>query len=154
MISGLSFAKNKSSETAAKTTTSVKYILINQLQIDPDNLNMELDKIHRLPLDSTESKKQPRKRLSNVIYRLKIHCFREKLHAKRKMIYEKSKQTINFHVSLTKERSTLLEKAQNRIYGIRGVKFCFANPNSNLKVKFDDNKNISFDSIQSLSQSV
>ena len=69
------------------------------------------------------------------------------------MIYEKSKQAMNFHVSRTKERPTLLEKAQTHINRIRAVKFCFADPNGNLKVKFDDSKNISFDSIQ-LSQSI
>ena len=69
------------------------------------------------------------------------------------MIYEKSKQAMNFHVSRTKERLTLLEKAQTHINRIRAVKFRFADPNGNLKVKFDDSKNISFDSIQ-LSQSI
>ena len=61
---------------------------------------------------------------------------------------------MNFHVSLTKEQSTLLEKSQIHINGIGGVKSCFSDPNGNLKVKFGDNKNTSFDSIQSFSQSI
>ena len=30
------------------------------------------------------------------------------------------------------------------------IMFCFADPNGNLKVKFNDNKNMSFDSFKSL----
>ena len=115
---------------------------------------MEFDKIHRLPLNSTKRKTQYRKTVPNVICHFKSHGFKGKLYAKRKMIYEKSKQTMNFHVSLTKEQSTLLEKSQIHINGIGGVKFCFSDPNGNLKVKFGDNKNTSFDSIQSFSQSI
>ena len=115
---------------------------------------MEFDKIHRLPLNSTKSKTQYRKTVPNIICRFKSHSFRGKLYAKQKMIYEKSKQTMNFHVSLTKEQSTLLEKSQIHINDICGVKFCFSDPNGNLKVNFDDNKNTSFDSIQSFSQSI
>ena len=113
---------------------------------------MEFDKVHRLLLNSTKT--QHRKAVPNVICRFKSHSFRGKLYAKRKMIYERSKQIMNFHVSLTKNRSTLLEKTRTRINIVRGVKFCSADPNGILKVKFDDNKSISFDSIQSLSRSV
>ena len=81
MISGLSFAKNKSSKTTAKTTNSVKDILINQLEIDPDKFNMELDKVHKLPLSSTK-KTQHRETVLNVICCFKTHSFREKLYAK------------------------------------------------------------------------
>ena len=56
---------------------------------------------------------------------------------------------MNFRVSLSKEQSTLLEKTH--INNIGGLKFHFSDANCNLKVKFDNNKNISFDSIQSLS---
>ena len=49
MVSGLSFQKNKSLETTAETTNSVKDILANQLQIDPDELNMKFGKAHRFP---------------------------------------------------------------------------------------------------------
>ena len=68
------------------------------------------------------------------------------------MIYKKSKQTMNFRVSLSKEQSTLLEKTH--INNIGGLKFHFSDANCNLKVKFDNNKNISFDSIQSLPLSI
>lgn len=73
--------------------------------ITPVSLNMELDKVHRLLLS---------------------HNFSEKLYAKRKMIYKRSKQTINFRVSFTKELPTLIENAQTHINNIRGVKFYFA----------------------------
>ena len=54
VIFGLRFPKDQSSETTVEITNSVKDILINQLQIDPDELNMELDKVHRLRLSSTK----------------------------------------------------------------------------------------------------
>ena len=44
----------------------------------------------------------------------------------------------------------MLEKAQNHIRNLQGIKFCFADPNGNLKVKFKDNRNIKFDSLESL----
>ena len=50
--------KNKSFKTAAETSNSVKDILINQLQKDPDELNIELDKVHILPLSFSKSKAQ------------------------------------------------------------------------------------------------
>ena len=55
MISDISFRSNTSSKTAAETTNSAKDILINQLQIDGDELIIELDKVHRLPLNSTKT---------------------------------------------------------------------------------------------------
>ena len=80
MISGLSYAKNKCSKTAVKTTNSVTDILINHLEIDPDELNMELDKVHRLPLNSVKSKTQCGKTVLNVICCFKSHSIGEKLY--------------------------------------------------------------------------
>ena len=65
-------------------------------------------------------------------------------------IYNNSNKKIKFHVSLTKHRSDLPEKAQNHIRNLQGIRFCFTDPNGNLKVKFYDNKNINFDSLESL----
>ena len=95
------FYKDKSSETTAGTTNSVKDILINQMQVYLDELNLELDKIHRLSLNSIKA--HHKKTVPNVICCFKNHSFKEKLYAKRKMIFEKIKQSMNFHVSLTKE---------------------------------------------------
>ena len=69
--------KNKSSKTAAETSNSVKDILINQLQKDPDELDMELDKVHRLPLSSSKSKGQHRKTVPNITCCFKSHSFRK-----------------------------------------------------------------------------
>ena len=44
----------------------------------------------------------------------------------------------------------MLKKAQNHIQNLQGIKFCFADLNGNLKVKFNDNKNMNFDSLESL----
>ena len=99
MSFGISFPKNNSSATAAATSNSVKDFLINQLQIDPEELNIKPDKVHKLPL--TSAKTQYKKTVLNVICCFKSHCFREKLHVNQKMIYKRSKQTTNFHCSLT-----------------------------------------------------
>ena len=53
-------------------------------------------------------------------------------------------------MSAWQNRSNLLEKAQKHIQNLQGTKFCFADPNYNLKVKFNGNKNINFDSLESL----
>ena len=82
MISDLIFAKNKSSETATETSNYVVDILIQQLQIDPDELNMEFDHVQRLALNSTRSKIQHRKTVANGICH--FNSFKEKLYAKQK----------------------------------------------------------------------
>ena len=113
MSFGISFPKNNSSATAAATSNSVKDFLINQLQIDPEELNIKPDKVRKLPL--TSAKTQYKKTVPNVICCFKSHCFREKLHVNQKMIYKRSKQTTNFHASLTNEQSTRVEKTQTYI---------------------------------------
>ena len=55
---------------------------------------------------------------------------------------------------MTKLRSDRLEKAQSHIRNLQGIKFCFADPNGNLKVKFNDNKNMNFDSLESLGNAI
>ena len=82
MSFGISFPKNNSSATAAATSNSVKDFLINQLQIDPEELNIKPDKVHKLPL--TSAKTQYKKTVPNVICCFKSHCFREKLHVNQK----------------------------------------------------------------------
>ena len=78
-------SKNMSSKTAAETTSSVKDILINQLQIDIDELNLKLDKVHRLALNYTKT--ELKKTVPNVLCCFKSYSFSIKLYAKQKMIY-------------------------------------------------------------------
>ena len=48
----------------------------------------------------------------------------------------------------TRKSNFMLEKAQNHIRDLQGINF--ADPNDNLKVEFNDNKNMNFDSLGSL----
>ena len=58
---------------------------------------------------------------------------------------------MDFHVSLTKPRSDLVEKANELVKPKPGISFCFADTNKNLKVKFKKtNNNITFDNLESL----
>ena len=62
---------------------------------------------------------------------------------------------MNFHVSLTKRRSDLLKKANELVKRKPGIRFCFANNNEKLKVKFKKiNKNSTFDNLESLQKVV
>ena len=140
VISGVKLPEGKSKETAAETTEKVKEVLSDSLHIDPTELNNEIDKDHRLPL--TNKQKQTEKTSTpNIICKFKTHSNNNSNNSNKK---------IKFHVSLTKLRTDLLEKAQNHIRNLQEIKFCFADPNDNLKVKFNDNKNINFDSLESL----
>ena len=124
-------------------------LLSDSLHIAPTELNNEIDKVYRLPL--TNKQKQTEKTATpNIICKFKTHSYREKLFSKENELYNNSNKKIKFHVSLTKLRSDLLEKAQNHIRNLQGIKFWFADPNGNLKVKFNDNKNMNFDSLESL----
>ena len=55
--------------------------------------------------------------------------------------------TFKFHVSLTKHRSDLLEKAQIHIWNIQGIKFCFTDPIGYLRVKFTIKATISWNAV-------
>ena len=143
------FPEDKNKETAAETTEKVKKLLTDSLHIDPTEFNNEIDRVHRLPL--TNKQKQTEKTSTpNIICMFKTHSYREKRFSKRNKLHNNSNKKIKFHVSLTKHRSDLLEKAQNHIRNLQGIKFCFADPNGNLKAKFNDNKNMNFGSLKSL----
>ena len=88
--------------------------------------------------------------IPNIICKFKTHSYREKLFSKKNELYSNSNKKIKFHVSLTKHRLDLLEKAQNHIQNLQEETFCFADPNDNLKVKFNDSRNMNFDSLESL----
>ena len=123
--------------------------LLLNLLIDPTQFNNEIDKVHQLPLIH-KPKQTEKTSTSNISCNFKTHIYREKLFFKKNELYSNSNKKIKFHASLTKLRSDPLEKAQNHIRNLQGIKFCFADPNGNLKVKFNDNKNMNFDSLESL----
>ena len=101
----------------------------------------------------TNKQKQTKKTSTpNIICKFRTHSYREKLFSKRNELHNNSNKKIKFHVSLTKHRSDLLEKTQNHIQNLQGMKFCFADPNGKLKVKFNGNKNMNFQSLGSITE--
>ena len=136
MISGAKFPEGKNKETGAETTEKVKKLLTDSLHIDLTELNNEI-------------KWQTNRN------KLRKHQH-QTLHASLKLIATEkhfSLRKISYTIIATRKskyRSDLLEKAQNHIWNLQGIKFCFADPNGNLEVKFKDNKNMNFDSLESL----
>ena len=149
VISCVKLPEDKKKETAAETTEKVKELLPDSLHIDPTEPNNEIDKVHRLPLTNKQKQTEKTSSTPNIICKFKTHSYREKLFSKKNELYNNKNKKIKFHVSLTKHRLDLFEKAQNLIQNLQGIKFYFADPNGNLKVKFNDNKNMNFDSLES-----
>ena len=66
-------------------------------------------------------------------------------------ISTQNKNILNFHVSFTKNiHQIFLRKTNNYVSknANRKVKFCFGDSHGNLKIKFSDNKNVSYDTLQ------
>ena len=66
-------------------------------------------------------------------------------------ISTQNKNIRNFYVSFTKYIDQIfLRKTNNYVSknANRKVKFCFADSHGNLKIKFSDNKNVSYDTLQ------
>ena len=85
----------------------------------------------------------------NIICKFRIHCLTEHLYSQKKKIHRSTNCKLNFHVSLIKHHSNLLKETNNYIKNDEHIKFCFPDSNGNLKVKFADNHNVSFDTFQS-----
>ena len=147
VISGVELPRNKTSEKAEETETKVRELFLRELGVNEDDFDYELDKAHRLPINPTESTRcnSP----PNIICKFQTHRFREQLYSLKKKIHRSTTCKINFHVSLTKHCLNLLKETNTYIKNDEGIKFCFPDSNGNLKVKFADNHNVSFDTFQS-----
>ena len=74
--------QNKTSEKAAETVTNVLELFWQELGISENDFDYELDKGHRLPINSTEltrSNSPP-----NIICKFRTHRFREQLYSQKK----------------------------------------------------------------------
>ena len=134
-------------KSAEETETKVLELFSRELGINENDFDYELDKAHRLPINPTKSTR--RNSPPNIICKFRTHRFREKLYSQKKKIHRSTNRKINFHVSLTKHRLNLLKETNNYIKNDERIKFCFPDSNGNLKVKFADNHNVSFDTFQS-----
>ena len=118
-----------------------------ELGVYEDDFDYELDKAHGLPINPTESTR--RNSPPNIICKFRTHRFKEQLCSQKKKIHRSTNRKINFHVSLTKHRSDLLQETNNYIKNDDCIKFYFPDSNGNFKVKFAGNQNVSFDTFQS-----
>ena len=120
VISNVKLPEGKKKETPAENTEQVKEPLTDSIQIDSTEVINKTGKVHRIPLinkqNETEETSPP-----NIICKSKTHGYRENRLSKRNELYNNSNKKIKFHVSLTKHRSDLLEKAQNHIQNLQGI---------------------------------
>ena len=146
VISGVELPRNKTSEKAEETETKVRELFSRELGVNKDVFDYELGKAHSLPINPTELTR--RNSPPNTICKFRAHRFREQLFSQKEKIHRSTNRKINFHVSLTKHRLNLLKETNNFIKNDERIKFCFPDSNGNLKVKFADNHNVSFDTFQ------
>lgn len=124
-------------------------LFLRELCVNEDDFDYELDKSYRLTINSTELTSH--KVSPNIICKFGTYCFREQIYSqKKKKIYRSIDWKINFHVNLTKRRLNLLKESNSYIKNDERIKFCFPDSNGNLKVKFAENHDVSFDTFQSI----
>ena len=108
--------------------------------------------MHRLPPNKKSSVKKKQYPSFRISYVNLEHTVSENIFSQKKNdILNITNEKVNFHVSLTKYRSDLLHETNTYVSkNANGkVKFCFADSHGDLKSKFSDNKNVSYDSLQS-----
>ena len=115
MISVVKLSEDRNKETATETTEKVNELPTDSFHINPTELNNEIDKLHWLPLTNKQKQTEKTSSIPNMIYKFKTHTYREKRFSKKNELYNNSNKKIKFHVSLTKHRLDLPEKAQNHI---------------------------------------
>ena len=103
--------------------------------------------MHRLPPNKKSQTKKAAPKTPNIICKFRKYSFGEYLFVEKNVHHN----TTNKKFISNKYRSGLLNETklmyQRTLMGKR--KFYFADPNGNLKIKFSDNKNVSYDSFQS-----
>ena len=122
VISGIHPDKN---ETTQDLYNKIKNLTTNHLQqesVSPNTFDFEFDKCHRI--GPVKDNKQ------SVIVKFRSDAFREHLYKNRKCL----PKGVKFRVSLTKKRIDILEKANEKIKELNGVKFAYADANGNLKL--------------------
>ena len=128
----------KVNEQTNDVEREVKKILTQEYKVDPNKLETEFDKAHRLG-KVTEDNKQ------TIIIRFKSHSFRSNLYVGRKHSQGQGQGHRNMpyklRVALTEKRRKLLSEAQRKIDGNPKVAFAFANVNGDIKIRTVDQVN-------------
>ena len=147
----LSGPPSKATESFQETEEKFRRIIETNLDLNRECFHYELNKMYRLiPNKSYQTKKTASKPL-NIICKFRTHHFREYLFSKTKDVLNITDKKVNFRVSLIKYRSDLLHVTNTYVSNNTNgkVKFCFADSLGNLKIKFFDNKNVSYNLLQS-----
>ena len=82
VVSGVELPRNKTSEKAEETGTKVRELFLRELGVNEDDFDYELDKAHRLPINSNESTR--RNSPPNIICKFRTHRFEEQLYSQKK----------------------------------------------------------------------
>ena len=80
----------KTSKKAEETETKVQDLFSRELGVNKDDFDYELNKAHRLPINSAESTRHNSP--PNIICKFRTHRFREQLYSQKKKIYRSTIQ--------------------------------------------------------------
>ena len=72
----------KTSQKAEETETKVQDLFSRELGVNKDDFDYELNKAHRLPINSAESTRHDSP--PNIICKFRVHRFREQLYSQKK----------------------------------------------------------------------
>ena len=120
VIDGLRTSLN---ETRNQVTEKVEKVLAESLQFDPEEVNYQIDKCHRIgPIETKDG-------TESTIVRFKTHSFRKTVYLERREC--KKKQNIKF--PLTQWRRKTLTYAYNNADSLPEIDFFYADIHGSLK---------------------
>ena len=109
-------------------------VLTEKLQFDPEEVNYQIDKCHRIGPINTKDGTQ------STIVRFKTHSFREAVYLKRRKCNKKQK----IKLSLTQRRRKTLTYAYNNADKLPEIDFFSADIHGNLKIRLKNPINNKF----------
>ena len=131
VIDGLRTSPN---ETSDEVTEKAEKVLTEKLQFDPEEVNYQIDKCHRIGPINTKDGTQ------STIVRFKTHSFREVVYLKRRKCNKKQK----IKLSLTQTRRKTLTYAYNNADKLPEIDFFYADIHGNLKIRLKNPINNKF----------
>ena len=119
VIDGLRTSPNETSDQVTEK------VLTENLQFDPEEVNYQIDKCHRIgPINTKDG-------MQSMIVRFKTHSFREAVYLKRRKCNKKQKTKL----SLTQRRRKTLTYAYNNAIKLSQIDFFYVDIHGNLKFR-------------------
>ena len=112
-------------ETSDQVTEKVEIVLTENLQFDPEEINYQIDKCHRIGPIKTKDGTQ------SSIVQFKTHSFREAVYLKRRKCNKKQE----IKLSLTQRRRKTLTYPYNNADKLPEIDFFYADIHVNLKLR-------------------